>query len=73
VTAVAFGTGADGRPLLASGSDDKTVRLWDPTTCTPVLKLLRRASAAVVATQRGQLAIADPEGVVVIEVIDGAG
>jgi hypothetical protein len=29
VTAVAFGTGVDGRPLLATASDN-TVRLWDP-------------------------------------------
>ena len=32
VLAVAFGAGEGGRPLLASGSRDGTVRLWDPDT-----------------------------------------
>ena len=35
VKSVAFGTGAGGRPLLASGGGDGTVRLWDPTTGAP--------------------------------------
>ena len=30
--AVAFGTGPDGRLLLASGGGDGTVRVWDPAT-----------------------------------------
>ena len=32
VSSVAFGTGPGGRLLLASGSYDKTVRLWDPAS-----------------------------------------
>ena len=33
---MAFGTGAGGRALLASGGADGTVRLWDPDTGAPV-------------------------------------
>ncbi|MFI7474188.1 hypothetical protein ACIBQ8_17695, partial [Nonomuraea sp. NPDC049646] len=32
VNAISFGTLPDGTPLLATGSHDGTVRLWDPTT-----------------------------------------
>ena len=73
VNAVAFGADADGRPLLASASVDRTVRLWDPATGIPVGILLRRSAAAAVATHNIQLAIADAEGVTVVEVMDTAG
>ena len=73
MTAVAFGTDAAGPTLLVSASDDHTVRLWDPTTSTPVLKLLRRTPTTAIAIQKRLLAIADAEGVTVIEVMDRAG
>jgi len=36
VNSVAFGAAADGRLLLASGGDDRTVRVWDPVAGIPV-------------------------------------
>ena len=36
VFSVAFGTTSDNRLLLATGSDDGTVQIWDPTTGTPI-------------------------------------
>jgi WD40 repeat protein len=73
VRSVAFGVAADGRRLLASASDDRKVRLWDPTTGTAIGKLLRRTTPVAVATHNTQLAIADAEGITVIEVMDSAG
>ncbi|UQA38054.1 hypothetical protein KRR37_14175 [Streptomyces sp. HNA39] len=55
VTSVAFGTTPDGRTLLATGSDDHTVRLWewDPTTRTMTGKPLHGHSRAVTSVAFG--------------------
>ncbi|MCL2781887.1 MAG: hypothetical protein FWD74_10475, partial [Actinomycetia bacterium] len=52
VNAVAFGT-VDGRPVLASGGDDGTVRLWDPATREPVGEPLTGHNGAVRAVAFG--------------------
>jgi WD40 repeat protein len=72
VKSIAFGFDANHRPLLASASWDRTVRLWDPASGAAIATLLRRTDPTTVATQGTRLAVADSEGVTVIEVIDGA-
>ncbi len=42
-------TSADGPPRLASGSDDRTVRIWDPVAGRGALTLLHEASVFAVA------------------------
>jgi hypothetical protein len=72
VSALAFGVGGDGRPLLASAGGDRTVRLWDPTTGVTMVTLLRRTEPSAIAIQGTQLAIADREGMTVVQVMNGA-
>ena len=36
VNSVAFGTGTNGQPLLASADSKGTVRVWDPDTGDPI-------------------------------------
>ena len=63
VDSVAFGTTADGRLLLATGSQDRSVRVWDPLTGTPVGQPLTGhtgtvASVALGTTADGRLLLA---------------
>jgi WD40 repeat protein len=67
VTSVAFGTRPDGRLLLASGSQDKTVRLWEPATGFCITTIRRRCGVHSVAMTNAVLAIGDHEGVSVLE------
>ena len=64
---MAFGADAGGRPLLASGTDDRTVRLWDPSIAACVSGLRRRSAAHALAFAGAMLAIGDDEGVFIIE------
>jgi WD40 repeat protein len=66
VQSVAFGTGPDGRLLLASGGDDRVVRMWDPTSKECVAIVRRRSRVQSVAIIGTLLAIGDDEGVSVI-------
>lgn len=67
VTAMAFGSGQDGQLLLASGSDDRTVRVWDLSAGTCKATLQRRTEAYSIAFAGPLLAIGDLEGMSVIE------
>ena len=64
---MAFGTSPDGRLLLASGSDDRTVRLWDPAAETCIATLQRRSRVRSVEVAGLTLTIGDEEGIYVIE------
>lgn len=72
VMSVAVGAGADGRPVVVSGSSDGTVRVWDLATGAPVATLDeiahglldialdgegRATRGLVVATQRGLISL----------------
>jgi WD40 repeat protein len=56
VYSVAFGTTADGRLLLATGSYDRTARVWDPLTGGPVGEPLTGHTNAVSSVAFGTTA-----------------
>jgi WD40 repeat protein len=70
VNSVAFGTDLDGRPLLASASEDHTVRLWELAAGACIATLQRRSSVRSIMLASNLLAIGDGEGVCVIEWMD---
>jgi hypothetical protein len=59
---VAFGAAADRRPLLATGSNDNTVREWDRVRKTALRTFLRRAEVNSLAVCGPMMAIGDQEG-----------
>jgi hypothetical protein len=67
VWSVAFGTAADGQLLLATGSDDGTARVWDPVSRAALRTFIRRAGVNSLAVCGPMMAIADQEGVSIIE------
>jgi WD40 repeat protein len=67
VTSVAFGATAAEQLMLVSASADRTVRLWDADSKVCIATLRRRTAVRSIATMGALLAIADDEGVCVIE------
>ena len=68
VEAVAAVPLPDGRTLLATGSDDQTVRLWDPATGAGLKRLpVDAAVRALSSLGEGRLAVAIADGLLVLD------
>jgi WD40 repeat protein len=57
----------DGRDLLASASDDRTVRVWDPATGTQHGNIPVYAEAATVSAIDGRVVVGLSTGLLAIE------
>jgi WD40 repeat protein len=67
VSAVCAFTGSDGRPLLATGSDDRTVRIWDPRTAECLIVIPVHHEVHVLTQVDAMLIVGTSAGILAIE------
>jgi WD40 repeat protein len=72
VSAVAFGTMADGRRVLASASSDRTVRLWDLCARQPAATTQMLVGPSALCFSDTLLAVAIGTSLVLVRPVGGA-